>query len=131
VIRFVDSNILVYSLGTDANREVAQRVMHLRPVCSVQTLNESINVLRNKTGRSLADLAEASAALRGLCAQIHPVELDDHLLGLDIAGRYTLGWYDSIMLATALRVGAREFITEDLHQGQVIDGRLTIHNPFL
>jgi predicted nucleic acid-binding protein len=131
VIRFVDSNVLVYSLGTDAKRQAAQQVMHLRPVCSVQTLNETINVLRNKTGRSLADLVEASAALRGLCAQIHPVELDDHLRGLDIVGRYGLGWYDAIMLATALRVGAREFITEDLQHGRVIDGRLTIHNPFL
>jgi predicted nucleic acid-binding protein len=40
-----------------------------------------------------------------------------------------LGWWDSLMMAAALRADYRLFISEDLRDGQVIDG-MRIASPF-
>ena len=48
-----------------------------------------------------------------------------------IADRYGFGHFDSLILATALAAGCTALYTEDLQHGQVIEGRLTLVNPFL
>jgi predicted nucleic acid-binding protein len=44
----------------------------------------------------------------------------------DAAG---LGWWDSLLVAAALRADCRLFVTEDMHDGAVVDG-MRIANPF-
>jgi predicted nucleic acid-binding protein len=38
--------------------------------------------------------------------------------------------YDSLIVATALSINCSVLYSEDLQHGQVVDGRLTIVNPF-
>jgi predicted nucleic acid-binding protein len=40
-----------------------------------------------------------------------------------------IGFWDALILAVAVRSGARRVLSEDLNAGQKIAG-LTIHNPF-
>ena len=48
---------------------------------------------------------------------------------LDVQARYQYGFYDSLIIASALSAGCDRLYSEDLHDGQIIEG-LTIENPF-
>lgn len=56
---------------------------------------------------------------------------DVHDRGLDIAERYGFSLYDSMIVAAALCAGCTTLFTEDLQHRQVIDGALTVRNPFV
>jgi predicted nucleic acid-binding protein len=49
---------------------------------------------------------------------------------LDLQVRYRYGFYDSLIVAAALDAGCTRLYSEDLQDGQRIEG-LTIENPFL
>ncbi|WP_200943278.1 MULTISPECIES: hypothetical protein [unclassified Rhizobium] len=44
--------------------------------------------------------------------------------------RFNLSIYDALMIAAALQADCHEIFSEDMQHGLVIDGRLTISNPF-
>ena len=68
--------------------------------------------------------------LIGHCA-VATVETDDYLGGLRIFREYHFSWWDSLIVATALRADCSTFLSEDMQNGFVVDGRLTIVNPFV
>jgi predicted nucleic acid-binding protein len=45
-------------------------------------------------------------------------------------GRFSLSWSDALIVAAALRVGCRYLLSEDLQDGQTLDG-LTAIGPFV
>ncbi len=53
-----------------------------------------------------------------------------HDAALRMAGQHGFHIYDALIVAAALEADCAMLYTEDLQSGQVIDGRLTIHNPF-
>ena len=59
-----------------------------------------------------------------------PLALETHELGLHIAERYRFSIYDALIVAAALLAGCGTLYSEDLQDGQSIDGRLVIRNPF-
>ena len=46
-----------------------------------------------------------------------------------ISEKYQFSYFDSLIVASALEVGCNFLYTEDLHDGQEIDHKLTIFNP--
>ena len=56
--------------------------------------------------------------------------MDAHEHALMIAERHGIRIYDALILASALGANCTTLYTEDLQDGQVIDRRLTIRNPF-
>lgn len=48
---------------------------------------------------------------------------------LDIRARSRFGFYDSLIVAAALSAGCSRLLTEDLQNGQRIEG-LEVSNPF-
>lgn len=56
--------------------------------------------------------------------------MDTHLLGIEVAKRYRLQLFDSMIVAAALLAGSETLYSEDMHNGLVIEDRLTILNPF-
>jgi predicted nucleic acid-binding protein len=50
---------------------------------------------------------------------------------LVLAQKYKYSYYDSLILAAALSAGCETLATEDMQHGQVIEGALTINNPFV
>lgn len=128
---FVDSNVLVYVLGQeDAWTETAEALLAEGGVISVQVLNELANVSRRKLGMSWEEIGEALAAIRTLCPAPLPLTTGMHEAGLRIAETYGFSVYDSLIVAAALEAECHTLYSEDLQDGQVIEGRLTIRNPF-
>ncbi|MCL1941141.1 MAG: hypothetical protein FWG09_04290 [Synergistaceae bacterium] len=49
---------------------------------------------------------------------------------LDIHEKYRYSYYDSLIIASALEHDCQYLLTEDMANGQVIEGQLTIQNIF-
>jgi predicted nucleic acid-binding protein len=71
------------------------------------------------------------AALRILFPQPRPIGTAEHETALAIAHRYSFAFHDSLIIASALEAGCATLWSEDMQDGQMIDGRLTIRNPFV
>jgi predicted nucleic acid-binding protein len=134
---FFDTNILVYALGPfDAKKSITARRLLLESfvsrqgIISYQVVQEFLNLaLRKFSTRVTATLAaeyldEVIGELK-----VVPWSLDLMESGLGIAMRYKFSWYDSLIVAAALKSGCTTLCTEDLQSGQIIDG-LKIVNPF-
>jgi predicted nucleic acid-binding protein len=98
-------------------------------VISVQVLNEFASVASRKLGMSWAEIREVLETVRSIC-RIEPISPKTHDRGLAVAERYGFSVYDSMILASALLADCTTLFTEDLQEGQRIDGRLTVRNPF-
>jgi len=50
---------------------------------------------------------------------------------INIADRYGFSFYDSLIISAALESDCKVLYSEDLHNGQIIEKKLKIQNPFL
>jgi predicted nucleic acid-binding protein len=129
---FFDTNILLYSVNSEDPRgATARRLVHGGGVVSVQNFNEFASVLRRTLRWEWPIIAEALASLRRLCAPARALSLATHEGALRIAARDGLSFYDSLVVASALEARCTTLLSEDMQHGRVIDGRLTIRNPFV
>ncbi len=127
---FFDTNVLLYLLSGDAAKaDRAEALVTAGGVISVQVLNEFASVASRKLGMSWAEIREVLETLRAVC-RVEPMTLETHDRGLALSERYGFAIYDSMILASALLAGCSVVFTEDLQDGQSIDGRLTVTNPF-
>jgi predicted nucleic acid-binding protein len=128
---FFDTNVLVYIVGQkDERTAVAEALVAAGGVVSVQVLNELAAVARRKLGMTWEEVGEALGAIRTLCPSPVPLTIETHDAGLRIAAQYGFHIYDALIAAAALAADCTTLYSEDLQDGQVIDGRLTIRNPF-
>jgi predicted nucleic acid-binding protein len=67
--------------------------------------------------------------LRFFCPTPLPLTVETHDKALYLAERYGYSIFDSLIIAAALHAGARTLYSEDMQDGQTIEG-LTIRNPF-
>jgi predicted nucleic acid-binding protein len=129
---FFDTNVLIYSLGAKGPRgRRAEQLLSEGGVVSVQVLNEFSDVARRKIRMSWDDVSEALRVIRFFCPHPVPITTDTHEHALIIAEGHDIRIYDALILASALGTNCTTLYTEDLQDGQVIDRRLTIRNPFL
>jgi predicted nucleic acid-binding protein len=129
--RFFDTNIVIYAFSKgDFRAPIAQGLLTTGGTVGVQTLNEFTAVMRRKLGRSWEDVFEALGAIRVLCPSPVPLQIETHERALLIASQHGYHIFDSLVIAAALEAGCGTLYSEDLHDGQVIDG-LTIRNPFV
>ncbi len=126
---FLDSNVLIYAVSSDARAARAQKALEKGQVISVQVLNEFANVARRKLGRTTGEIREATARF---CAafDVLPITLQLHDAALDICEDYGFSFYDALVVAAALEAGCAKLYTEDLQHGQLIEKQLRIVNPF-
>lgn len=128
---FFDSNVLLYTLAAgDPRAAVAANLLLGGGTISVQVLNEVANVARRKLKLSWAEVSEALAAMRVLCAVPTPLTLATHEEALALAERYQFSLYDALIVASALEAGCTTLLSEDLHDGLIVADRLTVQNPF-
>lgn len=131
-LRTLDTNIAIYAFTEMGSKAVAARTaFEQADFISVQLLNEFANVVRRKHGRSWDEIGVALDRIRRAVPKILPLDESAHLDANRLVKRYQLSFYDSLMLAVALSGGARTFYSEDMQHGMIIDGTLTITNPFL
>ena len=128
---FFDTNVLVYIVGQkDERTATAESLVANGGVVSVQVLNELAAVSHRKLRMPWPDIAEALDAIRVLCPAPVPLTTDTHDAALRIAIKYGLSFYDSLIAAAALEAQCTILYSEDLQDGQEIEGRLTVRNPF-
>ena len=128
---FFDTNVLVYAaLQPDPRSDAARALLRGGGVVSVQVLNEFANVARRKLRRTWPEVQQALAAVRALCPAPRPITAATHEAALALAERTGYAVYDALILASALEAGCDTVFSEDMQDGQVIEGRLTIRNPF-
>jgi len=128
---FLDTNVLVYAaLQPDPRSDTARALLRAGGVVSVQVLNEFANVARRKLRRPWPEVQRALAAVRALCPPPRPLTAATHEAALALAERTGYAVCDALILASALEANCDTVCSEDLQDGQVIDGRLTIRNPF-
>lgn len=126
---FLDTNVLLYLLSADAAKAAkAESIVAGGGTISVQVLNEFASVARRKLGLTWPEVREILATVRKVCA-VQPVTEVTHDLGARVAERYGFTIYDAAIVAAASLAGCKELVTEDLQDGQVIEG-VTIRNPF-
>ncbi len=127
---FADSNILLYLPDpADARADIATSLLAEGLSVSVQVLNEVASVMLGKWRAPWTDVDRVLAIVRRL-ATIHPIDLRTHDVGIGIAKRHELHIYDSMIVAAALLAGCDTLYSEDMHHGLVVEGQLTILNPF-
>ena len=128
---FFDTSVVLYLLSADAQK--ADRVEALLAgggTISVQVLNEFATVARRKSALSWQEVREALSVVRATCVT-YPVTEEIHDRGVDIAERYGFALYDSMIVAAAQGAGCTTLFSEDLQHRQIIDGTLTVRNPFI
>ena len=127
---FIDSNVLLYLLSNDTKKaDAAEAVLRAGGVISVQALNEIANVALRKIGMSWAETNQFLATIRSLCA-VESLTVENHDRGRDVAERYGLSVYDSMIVAAALLAGCTVLYSEDMQHGLLADKQLRIANPF-
>jgi predicted nucleic acid-binding protein len=137
VTTFVDTNVLVYA--RDASEPDKQPcaeawMQHLWRTrsgrTSVQVLNEYYVTVTRKLSPGL-DRSSARDDVRDLRAW-RPAVVDDSTMTLawDLEDRFSLSWWDSLVVASAIELGCDDLLSEDLQDGQRFDG-LVVKNPFL
>ena len=130
---FHDTNILVYlySVDDDEKRRVALSILD-KHICftSIQVLNEASNVWFKRLGWTGEQIYPYLDNIEHVCDAIVNVNRDTINLALILKDRYRYSYFDCLVLASALESECSIIYTEDLSNGQVINDRLVIVNPF-
>jgi predicted nucleic acid-binding protein len=128
---FLDSNIVLYAFSNDEIRShTAETLLADGGEISVQTLNEFIFVARQKLCRTWEEIRSALAILRTLFPEPVAITIDTQDRAVQIAEQYGYSIFDSLVIAAALEAGAETLYSEEMQNGQEIEG-LVIRNPFL
>lgn len=127
---FFDTSVLLYLLSAEGSKaETVEHLLEESGSISVQILNEFTSVGKRKLQLSFAEIAELTGTIRAIC-NVHPLTEQTYDRGVSIAERYRFSIYDSMIVASAILAGCGTLYSEDLQNGQIIDGRLTVANPF-
>ena len=128
---FFDSNVLIYAFTQAGEKtERARHVLSFGGAVSVQSLNETANTLRRKFNVGWPRIGQIIDAIVDLCPSPSPLSLETHRAALRISERYGYSLYDGMIVASAIESGCTILYTEDLQDGQVVEG-VRIENPFI
>jgi len=128
---FLDTNVLIYAYSATEprKRDLARKLKDESP-CSVSTqvIHEFIAVAWRKVGIPLDDVR---AIVQKLYETIPIVDTGKTVIlrALSLAMKTGYSYWDCLILAAALEAGCPILYSEDMQDGQVIEG-LRIVNPF-
>ena len=134
---FLDTNILVYAYDVssgskhDVARNIVADLWNLRTgVLSIQVLQELFVTVTKKIPKPL-DVKTTRDIVRDFLLW-EVVDNDGELMmaAMDVQMKYHYAFWDSLIIAAAIKSGASILITEDLNNGRIIEGVL-IKNPFV
>ena len=134
---FLDTNIFVYSFDAGSPKKAAQSRKLIRMalesragIVSYQVVQEFFNVALRRFAKPM-NVQDADQYLATTFRPLLSVHSSPALYGqaLRVGARYRLGWYDSLIVASAIEGQCDVLYSEDLQDGQRIEG-MTISNPF-
>jgi predicted nucleic acid-binding protein len=106
-------------------------LLNAGPKISVQLLNEFVSVGLRKRRVAWSEIEESLDIITQLAASTRAISYEVHDLGRIVSQRFRLSFYDALIAAAALLDECDTLYSEDMQHGLIIDGRLTITNPFL
>ncbi len=130
---FVDTNVLLYRYANQdehKSRIAARLLKSGECIISIQVINEFCNVVRRKFSDQFAQIEIAVQEIRANLP-IEQLQLADSISAVGIAQRHQLKFYDALILACAKRLHCQAVLSEDMQHGFVLDGQMTIVNPFV
>ena len=127
---FIDSKVILYLLSADAKKaNETESILLTGGLISVQVLNEIANVAVRKLSMSWTEINQFLASICSLCA-VESLTVETHDRGREVAERYGLSVYDSMIVAAALLAACTVLYSEDMQDGLLVDKQLRIANPF-
>jgi predicted nucleic acid-binding protein len=130
---FVDTNIFVYLYSqTDSLKrdQAYSALMRCERQISTQVLNEFSHVCTKKWRFTRENIQKLLDQICAYCDVAYIYE-DTIRKALDIHEKYGYTYYDSLIIASALEGNCQYLLSEDMADGQAIEGRLTIRNIFM
>ena len=130
----VDTNLLVYAEGVNGaeKKKDALEILRALPRSSVsvpiQVLGELFQVLVRKAGRT-APQARHAILTWGDAFPLADTTKSTILAAGELAATHRLGFWDAVILASAVESGCRFLLSEDLRPGFTWHG-VTVTNPF-
>jgi predicted nucleic acid-binding protein len=128
---FVDTNVLVYCYSqTDAQKQQKALVALQIPNCliSTQVVNEFCNVCIKKLRFTPMRIQQIVDEILELC-DLTIIDRETIRCALIVQRQYGFSYYDSLIIASAIESGCEYLFSEDLSDGQIIDG-VTVRNIF-
>ncbi len=131
---FIDTNVWLYAFieADDIAKSATARMLiqETEPVISTQVINEvCVNLLRraNFTEEQISRLIES------FYEKYPVIELNRSvlLMASQLRQRYSLSFWDSTIVASALSAGVSILYSEDLQHGLTIEEQLQVRNPFV
>jgi predicted nucleic acid-binding protein len=139
-ISFTDSNIWLYSLMIDPSsgdpddirkQNIASRLIRqIQPTISTQVINETCSILMRKAKFEEVRIREVVEAFASICTIVE-LTTDTLLQASKLRLRYGFSFWDGLIVASALEANASILYSEDMQAGLLVEGRLTIVNPFV
>jgi predicted nucleic acid-binding protein len=133
---FVDTNILIYAYDVSAGKkyETAKTIiMDLwnsgRGILSIQVLEEFFVNITKKVSKPLEIKSAKDIIKDFLKWEVVILDGESLLEAIEIHIRYRYSFWDSMVLEAAQKGGASWLLSEDLLDGQTVDG-VKIKNPF-
>jgi predicted nucleic acid-binding protein len=131
---FFDTNMLLYMYGgKDASKQARakelfqQHTRSSRMLLSTQVVQEFYAAGSRKLGMPRPELHDATAALLDLpLVIVGPAHIRS---AIHTEERYSISFWDALILAAAESGGAEVLYTEDLNDGQHY-GKVMVRNPF-
>ena len=130
---FVDRNIFIYAYSETEpqKRRIALKILNSKGlVISTQVVNEFIWVMQRKFGVPRPKLQIIGNKLLNRF-DVTLVNLTTIESALSIFVSYKYSYWDSLIIASALESNCSILYTEDMQNGQIIEDKLKIVNPFV
>ncbi|HTC48923.1 MAG TPA: PIN domain-containing protein [Candidatus Aquilonibacter sp.] len=133
---FVDTNVLIYGHDVDAKgkHEVAKSVLRelwsqRTGVLSMQVLQEFyVNITRKITTPLPKDVARLVVNSYSIwCTETTPAEI---AAAFRIEDESRIGFWDALIVASAVKAGTVRILSEDMNAQQMIAG-IRVENPFV
>ncbi len=129
----LDTNVWLYALleGQDARKSaVAKGLIKTEELMlSVQIINETCVNLIRKGKFPEGEIRELVVAFH----ERYPVLTQSSMslvAASELREEYSLSFWDSLIISTALHAGVPIVYSEDMHDGLIVRGNLKIINPF-
>ena len=134
---FIDTNIIIYAYDVTAGKKhktagniLADLWNSGLGVISTQVLQEFFVNVVQKIPKPI-DKQQAREIVRDFLKWHVVVNSGDSIVeAIDICLKFGYSFWDSMIIEAAIKGGAAVIISEDLQDGQVVNG-VTIRNPFL
>jgi predicted nucleic acid-binding protein len=130
---FVDSNIWLYAMlkmDEDAKwSQAAELVASHDCVINFQVIHEVCSNLIKKRRSNRAEIEKVILGFENVCQIVLPSLKTLHDAE-DLRERYSISYWDSLIVAAAKQAGVATLFSDDMQHGLLVDGVLKIVNPF-